>query len=96
MARLAVGLGRLVPKGAGMNDADRKNEIYVHIDVAGTPGEYGERPVKIGGEERCPVCCCPVFFGFGLALGGFGPYAICLNEDECEWTWKQVLPHDEC
>lgn len=68
--------------------------------------EIGKRPLLVAKDQLCEECgrqhdfeVCPecgswVSFGFGLAYGGYGPYAFCNNE-ACAWFWKQCAKADE-
>jgi len=55
-------------------------------------GKLGPMP------PSCPKCGGKVSFGFGLAGGGYGPYYMCMGDDEenfgegCDWFVKERLP----
>jgi hypothetical protein len=65
--------------------------MYIHVDPAGTPGEYGMRST----EGKCPKCGKDADFCFGLAYGGYGPYESCSDYEHCDWYWKRILKDDE-
>jgi hypothetical protein len=57
-------------------------------------GEEAE-VVSILDASRCPKCGEPEpVLGFGLAGGGYGPYALCNNAD-CDWFVKMPAEEDE-
>jgi hypothetical protein len=51
--------------------------------------ELEEENLGIFTSGKCPKCGGPVYVGFGLAGGGYGPYQLCLNEDDCDYFHKE-------
>lgn len=44
--------------------------------------------------EECPKCGgSEMFYGFGLAFGGYGSYVACIDE-RCGWWSKDLLGFD--
>jgi hypothetical protein len=56
---------------------------------AGTTGARTEKePLAHTSEgQGCPKCGAPTEMGFGLAGGGYGPYAYC-SDDACDYFEK--------
>jgi hypothetical protein len=42
-------------------------------------------------NKKCPKCGGELEWGYGLAGGGMGPYALCAS-DECDWFQKWQDP----
>ncbi len=59
------------------------------VDTAAVEPERGLSRADFANLKTCPVCGDELIFGFGLAFGGFGAYALC-DRAACNFARKEL------
>jgi hypothetical protein len=70
-----------------MARTDAVSKYQVHIDLATVDPEREVTHEALLELKSCPKCKGELIHGFGLAFGGFGPYAVCETEG-CDFVAK--------